>query len=208
MLAYIPMRAESRKRNWQVMGEHLVDIVYRAAVTARVELRIVTSDTFRPVELQTDDSPIIDTVRWLHNMFPKEEHMVLLQPTSPFVTPSHIDDCCNGVEFGRWKSAQTVTEVPHVDHWMNQRHYNPRGGSIQLTHAKDRDLLRTNNKQEKPETWRFGNCVAFDIRAAIDQNTCFPGPSKGIPVHPKYCIDVDTELDLEIANLMKKGMAL
>jgi CMP-N,N'-diacetyllegionaminic acid synthase len=156
----------------------------------------------RPPELATDDSPVLDTMvhvlHWLNDkMGAAPDILVLLQPTSPFLLPGHIDEL---VEAMRQRpdslSGQTVAAFPHNFHAYNQRQV--AGGLVQFVFPKERAACY--NKQTKPKFHIFGNLVASRARALLEHGQIFGEPSVAVEIPFAYALDVDGPDDLKTAE--------
>ena len=81
----------------------------------------------RPRELSGDNVPVLSVITHLLNDIDAREGGVaeliaLLQPTSPFLLPSHIAECVDALlTHPEAASAQTVIPCPHAHHAVNQR---------------------------------------------------------------------------------------
>ena len=79
----------------------------------------------RPAALAGDDTPVAEVAKeMLERIDParKVDILILVQPTSPFLLPSHIDDLLAAMQADPGaRSGQTITPVPHNHHAWNQR---------------------------------------------------------------------------------------
>ena len=148
---------------------------------------------YRPNALCTDDSPIIDTIKYHVDEF--VDAVALLQPTSPFVTPEIIDLCIWELMVSpNANSIQTIAKMPHNHHAYNQRELKNGRVSFLLPFSR----AECYNKQLKPPLYVFGNLVVTRV-SALDQGV-FAEPSIGIEIPPEEAIDIDTQQDLDLAN--------
>jgi len=158
---------------------------------------------WRPPELATDDSPVIDTVRRILQENSSNENnpdiVVLLQPTSPFVLPQHIDEVVEALSDDKKSaSAQTIYQCPHAFHAWNQRTYKDNYVSFEFLQER----LSGYNKQKKPKFWVFGNLFAVRTDVILEGGDFFSEPSYGIEIDPSYGFDLDVERDLAVAEAM------
>jgi CMP-N,N'-diacetyllegionaminic acid synthase len=218
--ALIPARSGSKSipnKNMALLGgKPLVQWAIEAAQAACDEVFVVgdvqsrdvditaraSGATFlsRPAHLARDESLIIDLISW----FAGEtgvERLALVQPTSPFVTALDIVFCMRGVAEYGYASVQTIAPVAHNDHEQNQRILGDR--YVEFAHSD-----RAHAKQGKPERYKFGNCVALDVRAAKAQRTPFPNVSFArVLDNPFRAIDIDGPDDLKLAEaILKAGL--
>jgi CMP-N-acetylneuraminic acid synthetase len=156
----------------------------------------------RPPALSQDDTNVVDVlIHLLEDIQEREgkvpEVIALLQATSPFLLPEHIDDCVAKLLANRRaRSAQTVTDFPHNYHAFNQRVV--QNGMVRFRFARQRRLAH--NKQRKPKFYVFGNLLLIRSRALIQTHSAFPNPSLAHVIPWRYALDVDGPEDLEIAE--------
>ena len=151
---------------------------------------------YRPRSMAQDDSPIIDVIKFVvENQSEEFDAVVLLQPTSPFLFPDHIDECVKALEEDNTlNSAQTIAPLPHNHHAFNQRMVTD--GNVEFVFKEERK--KCYNKQLKPTHYIFGNVVVTRTRALNDG--VFAEPSKGILIDFYDAMDVDTFDDLIMAE--------
>lgn len=125
------------------------------------------------------------------------EVAVLLQPTSPFIRPQTIQRVIDEVS-ALTPGAQSIWEVPHAVHWANQRWYED--GRTDFVNRWDR--LHMPTKQSKPKAYAFGGVLAFHVPTFLSSGgtTVWQRPAKAVPVPWWEGFDVDSELDLRLAN--------
>jgi CMP-N,N'-diacetyllegionaminic acid synthase len=161
----------------------------------------------RPEELGQDDTPV--TAVMLHVLETLAQRtgcmpgmIALLQPTSPFLRPSHIDDCVTALRVHpEADSAQTITPVFHNAHAFNQRVVVD--GKVQFRFLEERRAAY--NKQRKPKHYTFGNLVVTRARALLEGQDCFGNISIPVEIPRAYALDVDTLEDLDYASFMVLG---
>lgn len=155
---------------------------------------------WRPCHLATDESPVVDTAREFllrQNTFPSI--LALVQPTSPFLLPSHIVELIKKMEATKGcKSGQTISQIPHNYHAWNQRVY--KNDNVEFLYKKER--AEAYNKQLKPKLFNFGNLVAVYTVPLLNDMDFFSRPSVGIEVDWPYNLDVDNLQDLKLAELL------
>jgi len=158
----------------------------------------------RPEELGQDDTPvtavILHVLETLARRTGRMPGMVaLLQPTSPFLLPSHIDDCVAALKaHPNADSAQTITPVFHNAHAYNQRVVE--GGKVQFRFLEERRAAY--NKQRKPKHFMFGNLVVTRTSTLLAGKDCFGDASLPIEIPYSYALDVDGQSDLDYANYL------
>jgi CMP-N,N'-diacetyllegionaminic acid synthase len=221
---FIPARGGSKsipdKNIAFFAGRPLMDYVIRAAQACSMINRILCStDSMaianhcrqrgievlnRPPELATDDSPIMDTLEHhLTDLATREgamaEIIALIQPTSPFLLPEHIDACVGALKADSTAaSAQTAFECPHNHHAVNQRVIED--GQIRFRYAAERH--RAPDKQSKPVHYLFGNMVVARTEALLAQRRCHATPSLPIIIDRFHALDADGPDDFILGKLM------
>ena len=155
----------------------------------------------RPAYLAQDDTHIIDVIIDVLELLEKQDQykpdiVALLQPTSPFVLPEHIDESLKRLADGEdIQSVQTVSRFPHNFHAFNQRQL--ADGLVTFRFAEER--AKCYNKQTKPKFYIFGNFLATR-REALFQRQIFADPSAACEIPYAYALDVDGPDDLELAE--------
>jgi len=215
----IPARGGSKtipKKNFAGLGGRpLIDYVLLAAQAwGKAERIIVSTDdpkiaqrtkeyrtilSGRPQHLCGDDVPIAAVISDLldQDRIDWPDICILLQPTSPFVLPEHLDAVLK-FEMIEWNSFETIAISPHNHHEYNQRMI--KNGYVFWTHPNERRSYY--NKQKKPPRYTFGNLLAFKPRKFMETGYLFETPRRFHYIDRQYAHDIDDELDLQIANAM------
>lgn len=165
----------------------------------------------RPKELAQDHTHVVEVViHLLKSLREKEGYkpwaVALLQPTSPFLLPEHIDQCVALLRDNLGaNSAQTITEFPHNYHAYNQRVV--QRGVVRFRFAEER--ARCYNKQTKPKFYVFGNLIVTRTEALLQDREIFAPPSLPCQIPFPYSLDIDGPEDLEVAEwYIKKAKVL
>jgi CMP-N-acetylneuraminic acid synthetase len=152
----------------------------------------------RPAELATDTAQNNAVVRHaIEARGAVEKVVVLLQPTSPLRTAAQIDACIAAV-FDGAKSAMTITEVDHhpgkaviIDHELIEP----------FTSDADMEAQR----QAMREVYRQNGAVyAIGVADFLAQDRFYLRPCRGVLVPREDSIDIDSEIDLMLAELILK----
>jgi len=218
--ALVPARGGSKsipKKNIAALGgQPLMTYGIRAAQLSGAFQRVIcsTDDSeiadvaermgvevdWRPAELATDSAAVADVAREFLSRNPElPEVLTLIQPTSPFLLPSHVVELMSAMDQRpECNSGQTITPVSHNSHAWNQRLY--QDGKVRFIFAEER--RKAYNKQTKPKLFSFGNLVAGRARALCEGLDFFAEPSLGIEIPWPYNLDVDAPDDLKLAELL------
>jgi CMP-N-acetylneuraminic acid synthetase len=125
--------------------------------------------------------------------------VILMQPTSPFVSQDDIFSVCQGLRCGKYSSFQTITRVFHNDHYLNQRVVE--GAEVRFLNENRPIHMK---KQEQPMAFKFGNLVGCTVSALRNRKNFFVRPS-GYHEIPWYrAIDVDDYSQLELARAVAR----
>jgi CMP-N,N'-diacetyllegionaminic acid synthase len=169
-----------------------------AAVAARLDVGVVE----RPADLAGDDSPVLAAiVHFLDGLGVREGRVpaavVLLQPTSPFLLPEHIEACLDGLErHPAAQSAQTVTGVPHNMHAFNQREFD--GPFVRFRFEAERNFAY--NRQRKPVLYGFGNLYVTRSQALLSGEQVYAKPSFAVEIPLEYALELDSPADFAAAE--------
>ncbi len=222
--ALVPARGGSKsipKKNIaDFAGRPLIDYGVLAAAAAKRIDRIVCSTEDadiaarvrqlggdvddRPERLCGDATPVMDVIAdFLQRTDARDgavpEAVALVQPTSPFLLPGHLDEAVGGVLADRQAgSAQTVIPCPHNHHAVNQRAVSD--GRVSFVYADERRIAY--NKQTKSPHFLFGNIVVFRSAAALEQGAVFAEPSLAVEIPEAYGFDADGPDDFRLGALM------
>ncbi|MBI3825257.1 MAG: acylneuraminate cytidylyltransferase family protein [Candidatus Rokubacteria bacterium] len=220
--AIIPARGGSKsiplKNLAPLGGRPLIEYVIDAGLASRRISRIICSTDHdgiaavcagrdvevhrRPAALARDETPVVDVLcHLLEDLGAREggvaELVPLLQPTSPFVLPGHIDACLEALARDpRADSAQTIATLPHNHHAYNQRVVED--GLLRFRFPEER--ARFYAKQTKPKHYVFGNLVVTRSSTIVEKRTLFGDRSLPVEIPFRYATDVDTQEDLELAE--------
>jgi CMP-N-acetylneuraminic acid synthetase len=208
-----------------VCGRPLVSYNIRAAQRAKTVSRIICStddekiaDTVksmgvevlqRPEHLSGDLVPSVDVmIHIAETLIKKEgeiaEMLLLLQPTSLFLTTAQIDKAVNVlIDNPKAGSSQNVIKVPHQFHSHNQRVMYDDGNDIAFVYEKERE--KGYSKQTKPEYYTYGNLIVTRTITLIEERTVFGRPSIPLVIPMYYAYDLDGQEDIEMAELMIKN---
>lgn len=224
VVGLIPARGGSKsiplKNIVPIAGQPMIAYAIAAGLGARGLSRVVCSTDHaaiasvcleqgaevleRPTYLGEDDTPVTAVIlHVLENMAAQDGIMpgmvALLQPTSPFILPGHIDACVEALRANpEADSAQTITPVIHNAHAFNQRVLED--GLVRFRFLEERRSAY--NKQRKPKHYTFGNLVVSRSRALLAGRDCFGDVSVAVEIPRAYAMDVDTAEDVDYASFL------
>jgi len=220
--AFIPARGGSKsipmKNMVKLGGRPLIEYVIRAGQASHSVSRIICSTENdkiadfciasgievqkRPFSLAQDNIPTLDVIVYFLETFIKEEGavasiIVLLEPTSPFVLPRHIDECVALIKSEpEVDSVQSVTPVPPNHHAYNQRFL--KDGLLRFRFPGER--VGRFNKQLKPKFYVHGNLRVLRSTSLLKKRDIYGDRSLPYIIPRAYAVDVDGPEDLELAE--------
>ena len=217
VLAVIPARGGSKglpRKNLRLLGgvPLIVHSIRAALAAARIDAVVVSTEddeiaavasangamvVKRPDALATDtvqNNPVVKHV--LDSRGGADRIVVLLQPTSPLRTAAHIDACIAPLLQGPARSAMTVTAV---DHHPGKAVVIENGLIEPFTTDADMEARR----QTMREVYRQNGAV-YAIGAAdfLTHDRFYLRPCHAVVVPKEDSIDIDSEIDLALAELM------
>ena len=148
----------------------------------------------RPKELAQDDSStdaVLDhAISQLGLM--EDDYVVLLQPTSPFISTQIIDRCINLLIENPDLNSVITLNFGHTFVWELQEKF------IQpVNHNRKLRLRRQDMPVSGIET---GGCYVFRVSKFLETKVRFPEPTGGISVNQLEALDIDTLDDLRLAQ--------
>jgi CMP-N,N'-diacetyllegionaminic acid synthase len=219
VLAVIPARGGSQgipRKNLRLLaGRPLVEHALRAGLAAsKVSHVVLTTDDdeiakvgkksganvlLRPTELATHKAATLPVLQHALDHYTaqntKFDAVVLLEPTSPFRTPAIIDDCIRLLELDDCGSVVTVTQLER-----NPRYIFSVSGSAAEFYVKE-PHINFKQRQDFEYLKRLNGCV-YGLRPEhIKNGHLVVEPVKVVEMNAEASINIDTPLDLRIAEL-------
>lgn len=158
----------------------------------------------RPMALAGDqvpaDAAVADLLRRLKDEQGLEiDIVVLIQPTSPFVTAAHIDAAVNRLRSEpELDSVTTMAELDHRHHPYNLA-FPREKDRWEFAFAEERRAARS--RQSKPVALKFGNLFAARSATMLSEGRF--GTVKGsVLIDPIYAWDVDYPWELHAAEAL------
>ncbi|OHA07009.1 MAG: hypothetical protein A3B34_00130 [Candidatus Sungbacteria bacterium RIFCSPLOWO2_01_FULL_54_21] len=226
ILGIIPARGGSKSipmKNLALLaGKPLLAYACSAAAASRRITRVIVSTDdekiaataracgadvpfMRPAELAADDTPALPVILHALNHLEKEEQyapdiVVYLQPTSPLRRAGDIDGAIAALEQSGADSAVCVVEVPHQ---FGPASVMVMEGGMLKPYETGPHVLRRQDKQKIYA--RNGPAVLAIKRATLmEKNSLYGDTIVPYIMPPEYSLDIDTPLDLELAEFLLK----
>ena len=221
VLALVPARGGSKgipdKNIRPLAGRTLIEYAARAASASAVVDRLVLSTDservaaegrraglevpfIRPSELAQDDTPMLPVidhaVEFLAQHGWEAEIIVLLQPTSPLRTPTHIRAAVQELRESGADSVVSVVELP--------RHVSPdyvmRIDSGRLVPFLAEGVRITRRQDARPAFVRDGTVYAFWTRTLREARSIYGQDCRPLVVPARESITIDTADDWQDAE--------
>ena len=223
ILGLIPARAGSKglknKNILKINGKPLIEYTINAAKNSKLISEIyVTSDCKkvnkiskknnlnfikRPKNLAGDGTQIFDviihSINYLFKINKKFDYVVLLQPTTPLKTSSHIDI---GIKKIILDKSDSLTSVYKVDDNHPARMYK----IIKKKLIPLFDKAQALNRQKLENIYhRDGNIYIFKIKSLFKYGNLYGKKRTPLILNSKYKLNIDNKLDFKLAKtIMEK----
>jgi len=194
--------------------------IERALAVSRISRVIVSTDSdeiatisrnfgaevpfIRPPELATDESP--EWFSWRHGLEYLRETtgeipdvMVSVPTVAPLGLASDIENCLDEYEKGMSDVVITITDA-HRNPYFNMVRSNS-DGTFGLVNTPKSNVTQ---RQDGPKVFDMATvCYVANSAFVMSHNSLFEGRVGGVHVPVERAIDIDTELDFEIASFLK-----
>lgn len=220
--AIIPARGGSkrlpRKNLLPLAGKPLIAWTIEAALRSKGADRVIVSTEdaeiarvaesygaevpfMRPVELATDTTTTMDVIVDLLGKLPACKSMMLLQPTSPLRTATHISQA---LDLFREKQAKGVIGVCEVDHPVEWTNTLPDDGCMDGFLDQKLKNLRS---QDLPTRYRVNGAIyIMDTETFLMEKTFYPARGGfAYRMERESSIDIDGNLDFMLAELLMQA---
>ena len=196
---------------WSIEAAMSTDVIDRTFVsTDDSEIADVASEfgaeiIHRPEHLATDEALVIETVRhtveWLQDAGESARYMAMLEPTCPFRNADDIRTALELLAENGFDSVATFTEAslnPHRAWVINENRPQP------VIEGADPWQPR----QRLPSAYELnGGVYAFEIASLPDDGAAMLfGDYGAVTMPPERSIDIDSPLDLQVANIVAGEM--
>jgi len=159
----------------------------------------------RPSEMASDFSTSVDT--WRHAWFKAEEYFdrtfdisVLLEPTSPFREPRHVEEVVKKLVVGGYDSVLTVSETDSKSHPLKQMVI--KDNHVGYYDDAGKDIIA--RQQLTPVYHRNGVAYAITRKCLVEQKTII-GSNASAVIIDEPLVNIDTKHDLMIAQFLMSG---
>ena len=224
IIAIIPARGGSKglpKKNIKKLnGKPLIAHTIEVAKQSRIFDRIIVSTDdkeiaevakkygaevpfIRPAELATDSADAMDVVihalKWFKNKGEDFDYVMKLQPTSPLRTEQDIIKSIDLIIQKDGDSISSVSECEHHPLWSNVL-----GPDLKMNNFIDEDT-KGKNRQELPKYYRLNGLIFLSkVDTLLNTKDWYGEKSYAYIMDSKRAIDIDSEVDFYLAELLKK----
>lgn len=225
VLAIIPARGGSKglpRKNIKKMNhKHLIGYTIEAAKKSKYVNRVIVSTDdeeiakvskrygaeipyLRPKELATDQSPTINTVLHAIKWLEQEEryvpdYILVLQCTSPLRNEKHIDEALEKLMNSEYDALVSVCEVEENPYWTNIFE----GDTLKYFIEAGKIITK---RQDLPKIYAINGAIyIIKTQALIEFKSLEIDNITGYIMDKYSSIDIDTELDFNIAEMILKN---
>jgi len=156
----------------------------------------------RPSELAGDTSKSVDV--WRHVLIEAEKYYntsfeisILLEPTSPFREPRHVEEVVKKLEVGGYDSVLTVSETDSKNHPLKQMVI--KDNHVGYYDDAGKDIIA--RQQLTPVYHRNGVAYAVTRKCLVEQKTII-GSNASAVIIDEPLVNIDTEQDLKKAHFL------
>jgi len=157
----------------------------------------------RPIQLAQDDVSTFDVVEHtLHSIQTCFDVLVLLQPTSPLRNETHIDQALNLMMNKKASAIISVSAEEHPPLWSNTL-----PDDDNMNNFLDRNLARSRSQDLQPFFRINGALYICRTKNLLDERSFFLKDNIfAYRMSRSASIDIDEELDLKLAELIKSDV--
>ena len=157
----------------------------------------------RPAELATDSADAMDVVihalKWFKNKGEDFDYIMKLQPTSPLRTKQDIINSMDLIIQKDGDSIVSVSECEHHPLWSNKLE-----PDLKMSNFIDEDI-KGKNRQELPKYYRLNGAIFLSkIETLLNTKDWLGEKSYAYIMDSNRAIDIDSEMDFYLAELLKK----
>lgn len=161
----------------------------------------------RPVEIAQDSTPLppvlIHAMKYFDSQNWRPDILISFQPTSPL---TRLKDLENGVKKMLDENCDSVSSVCKIEHYHPFRALKLIGDKVYpLTEYTTEEFA---NRQDRPVTYGHNGAFYIKSREILEnwngRDFCFGKDSRAIVVDSLYSVNIDTLLDLKVAETILK----
>jgi len=154
----------------------------------------------RPQELANDNADSISVLKHAIEFFNQEfDYILLLQPTSPLRTTKDIDSAIEILN-EQTKAVISVCETEHSPLWSNTLPENLSMANFIKPEIKNK------RSQDLPKFYRLNGAIYItEINYFFKVNGFIGNKTKAYIMSQKNSIDIDTELDFKLCEILKNN---
>jgi CMP-N,N'-diacetyllegionaminic acid synthase len=221
VLAIIPARGGSKglpgKNIIDFCGRPLIAWTIEAAKNSRYVDRLILSTDdpgiaevcrqhdcevpyMRPQNLATDSASSLEVVIHAIQNLPDYDIILLLQPTSPLRTSTHIDEALAVFVDKKAENCISVTRVSENPHWM----FKLDEGLRLRKFVEARSLVQ---RRQDLEPLYIPNGAIYIIKSELVEKSqsLILDNAVAYEMDSETSVDIDTEIDLQVAKILKRG---
>ena len=151
----------------------------------------------RPAELARDDSSASDVILHALENIPGFDYVMLLQPTSPLTQSCDIDSCIASCISSQAPAAVSVTTPGKNPYWMFRME---KGDTLVPLHGKS--YLQQPRQKLPSVVVPTGAVYIAEAQWFLMHRSFYSDATKGVVIPEERSIDIDTELDLKLFELI------
>lgn len=160
----------------------------------------------RPLELASDTATswtvVCHAVESLEAQGWSPEYVALLQPTTPFRRPQHVDGLMRLVVESGASSGLTIRAADYPPHWMFWRESN---GKLAPLYKEGESIKR---RQDAPAAWQPNGLVYVVERRFLSTDLSLPfEDTVGLPMEWEDSINIDSHWQYQLAGLIWSARA-
>ena len=218
-LFFIPARSGSKSiinKNLQVInGLSLVERAIKvASKVSSLSQVVISSDSelilekgrknkinihLRSTKNSSDNASTEDAIlEFLGEIQNTYKWVVLIEPTSPFLSIDDIDKLLNISLSTSSECIYSVAKIRHTEHFLNQRSFKEDSDKLSFLFPLEREKNRL--KQKKINTYKFGNVSAIRVDSIKSGGKFFAENSETFEVSYLRSINIDSEEELVLAR--------
>jgi len=225
ILAIIPARGGSKgipRKNIQIVaGKPLIFYTIEKALQSKyIDRTVVSTDDneiaeiakkygaevlIRPKELALDDTPDLPVFQHAIKYLREKENycsdlVINLRPTCPLRSVADIDNAIEKMLKNNCDSVRTITEVKHHPYWTSKIE-----GDHILPFLENCDVSKYYRRQLLPDAY-ITNGAADVLKSDIimNNNNLYGEDIRGIIIPAERSVDIDTEFDLKLVEVLLK----